>query len=360
MTADAPSIVLIGATGFTGRLVAEELHRLGAPFVIAGRDGNKLDALAADLGGTATARLVDVRDSDALRAILEPGDVVINCAGPFGQLGEPVVHACIEAGAHYTDITGEQGFMRRILARYGESALAAGVTVAPAMAFEYALSDCAAALAGAGMARPLRSVDVIYSWQRPATSRGTRRTMLRGLGQRGVILERGELSRRPHGAERRLVSISGGPRRAVLFTSGEVVTIPRHLDVETVRGWMVTGATTARLAPLISPMLPFLVSVSRPLLAVLVRRRPDPDPARREANRFTIRVELHGRTGVRSAVEIRGRDPYGITAEVVTAAARRILEPDAPRGVLAPAQLMTPRPFLAALSRRWLTLVENA
>ncbi len=361
MTTAASSIVLLGATGFTGRLVAEELGRAGGPYVIAGRDAGRVETLAAKLGGAATARVVDVRDGDAVRSLVGPGSVVINCAGPFAQLGETVVRACIEVGAHYTDTTGEQVFMRNVLARHDDDARAAGVTIAPAMAFEYALSDCAVALAAAGLARPLRSVDVIYAWQRPATSRGTRKTAIRMLGRRGVILDRGRLTRRPQGAERRLVTISSGrPLNAVSFNSGEVVTVPRHVEVETVRGWMVTGAGVARLAPFVAPALPFLATVSRPLLNVWVGRRPDPDPVEREASRFTIRSELHDRTGIRRAFEIRGRDPYGITAEVAVAAARRILGADAPRGVVAPAQLMAPRALLASLSRRWLTLVENA
>lgn len=361
MTTNAPAMVVIGATGYTGRLVATEIRRLDQPFVIAGRNDEKVARLAAELGELALPRVVDVRDPESLSAVLTPGAAVINCAGPFTDLGEPVVRACIDAGAHYLDTTGEQGFMRMVQTRHHQAALGAGVSVVPAMAFEYALGDCAVAVGGAGMALPLRTVDVIYAWRGAASSRGTRRTVLRMLGRRGIIMDRGEPRRTAQGAERRTVSLSSADlAQAVLFTSGEVVTVPAHLDADTIKGWMVMGSRTARIVPFLSFVLPLLVPLLRPVLEAIVTRRPDPEPAERGASWFTIRVELHGRTGVRRAVELRGRDPYRLTAAIAVAGALRALETNAPRGVLAPAQLVEPRPFLIGLGRHGLRLVENA
>lgn len=354
-------LILLGATGFTGRLTARELARQRQPFALAGRDEARLQALAGELDGHPPVRRVDVRDPATLADAIAPGDCLINCVGPFIDRGERVVRACIDAGAHYVDTTGEQRFIRNVQERYDDAAREAGVTVAPAMAFEFALGDCAAAMAARRMATPLRSIDVIYSWQGTASSRGTRRTALRILDRRGYILERGTFQRRPQGAKRReaLVS-SGGPHQALLFTSGEVVTVPRHVDVQSLHGWVVVDRRAARLAPLLSPLLPATVRLLRPLLAAIVTRRPDPDPDQRAASRFTIRVELHDRTGIRRAVELRGTDPYAITAAAVVAAARAAAAPEAPRGVLAPAQLVEPRSFLASLGPLGLRIVENA
>lgn len=358
---DSPAIVVLGATGYAGKLVAVELQRQGHAMVIAGRNDEKVARLAAELNGAAAPCVVDVRDPASLAAVLTPGVAVINCAGPFTELGDPVVRACIEAGAHYLDTTGEQGFIRSVQTRHHEAALAAGVSVVPAMAFEYALGDCAVAVAGAGMAVPLRSVDVIYAWRGPVTSRGTRRTSVRMAGRRGVVLERGALVRKAIGGERRTVSLSSGEMvHAILFPSGEVVTAPTHIDAESIKGWIVIGSRTARVAPVLAPLLPVLVPLLRPLIEAIVKRRPDPEEADRDASWFTIRVELHGRTGVRRAVELRGRDPYALTAAIAVAGAVRVLEAGAPRGVIAPARLVDPRTFLLSLAPYRLRLVENA
>jgi short subunit dehydrogenase-like uncharacterized protein len=356
-----PTIVVLGATGYTGQLVAAELRRLGHRFVIAGRSDEKVAQLAAEIGELASPCVVDVRDPASLAAAITPGSAVINCAGPFTDLGETVVTACIEAGAHYLDTTGEQGFIRLVQTRHSEAALAAGVSVVPAMAFEYALGDCAVAVASAGMAVPLRSVDIFYAWRGAVTSRGTRRTAVRMAGRRGVVLDQGEIRRTAMASARRTVSLSSGDlAHAVLFPSGEVVTVPTHIESGTIRGWMVLGSRAARLARVVAPVLPIVATVFRPLLEAIVTRRPDPEPEDRAATWFTIRAELHGRTGVRRAVELRGRDPYALTAIIAVAGALRVLESDAPRGVVAPARLVAPRPFLLDLARHGLRLVENA
>jgi short subunit dehydrogenase-like uncharacterized protein len=354
-------LVVLGATGFTGRLIAEELRRAGEAFTIAGRDPHRLDELAAGLDGLAEPRTVNVRDSRSLESGIHAGEVVINCVGPFSELGEPVVRACIAAGAHYLDITGEQPYMRAIADRHHEAASEAGVSVVPGMAFEYALGDCATALAAAGLARPLRSIDVIYAWRGAVSSRGTRRTVVRMLGRRGEIVERGRRRRFAQGARWREVVLSAGePARAVLFTSGEVITVPRHVQASSVRGWAVVGSGSARLIPVLSPLLPVIVTVLRPLIEFFATRRPDPDTAARLGSRFTIRVELRDRTGLRRAIELRGRDPYGLTAAIAVAGARAARVDGAPRGVVSPTQLVSPRPFLAGLGRLGLRVIENA
>ncbi len=359
MSRDTPTVVVIGATGYTGGLIARALSGGDTPFVVAGRDADRLKQLSADLEG-ATPQVVDVTDTASLQRLIRPGDAVINTAGPFTELGEPVVAACIDIGAHYLDTTGEQPFMHRVHQRFHDAAASAGVAVVNAMAFEYALGDCALAVGAAGLTTPLRSADVIYAWGGAASSRGTRRTVIGMLGQRAWTRRDGEFGRTALGAGRRTVQLASGKRlSAVGFPSGEVVTAPRYLEVEDVRGWLVMGAATARVIPLLAPALPFVVPVLRPILERLATRAADPTPEERHASRFTIRVELVGADGGERAVEVRGRDPYGITAIAAVAGARRAMQPDAPAGVLAPAQLVDPGPFLASLGDHGVHLIDD-
>ena len=359
-----PALVVLGATGYTGRLIAHELasdpEARSDGFVVAGRDPERLKRLAAELGGGATPRVADVTEPGSLRRLIRPGDAVINCAGPFEELGEPVVRACVEAGAHYVDTTGEQPFMRAMHAGYHDAAMAADVSVVNGMAFEYALGDCAVAITAASLPEPLRAVDVIYAWNGTASSTGTRRTSVGILGRRAWRLEDGHWRRGPLGARRRAVTLaSGRALHAITFGTGEVVTVPRHLEVETVRGWLVVGRVAARLAPFLAPALPVAVPLLRPVIEGLAARADDPTADDRAASRFTIRVELEGADGATRAAEVRGRDPYGITAAIAIAGARRARTPGAPRGVLAPAQLVEPGPFLDALASRGVALVPD-
>src|SRR5829696_7469981 len=96
-----PMIVLYGATGYTGRLVTQELRERGADYVLGGRNRQKLD----DMAGGAPVRVASVDDDASLRALLDGADVLINCAGPFSRTGEPVVGAAVDAGVPYLDST---------------------------------------------------------------------------------------------------------------------------------------------------------------------------------------------------------------------------------------------------------------
>ena len=351
MSRPAPAIVVIGATGYTGGLIARELAGSATPVVLAARDPDRLAAIAADVGADATCR-VDVTDPASLDALIRPGDAVINTAGPFTELGEPVVRACLRAGAHYLDTTGEQPFMRRIQERHHDAARTAGVSVVNAMAFEYALGDCAIALT-ADDAAPLRAVDVVYAWGGTASSIGTRRTALRMMGRRGLVRRAGRFHKqRPASHHRTVTLASGRTLHAVAFGAGEVVTAPRHVDVPDVRGWLVLGRRTARVAPLLAPALPVVMPLLRPVIEPLVTRKPDPTAAERAASAFTIRVEAQPEAGPPLALELQGTDPYGLTATAAIAGAHRAMQPDAPRGVLAPSQLVDARAFLDSLEPR--------
>jgi short subunit dehydrogenase-like uncharacterized protein len=358
MTRDSPAILLIGATGYTGRLIARELADDEAPFVLAARDPERLDELAAAINGGAV-RVVDVTDPGSLGPLIRRGDVVINTAGPFTELGEPVIEACIAAGAHYLDTSGEQTFMRAMHERHHDAARRAGVAMVNGMAFEFALGDCAIAVLADELGAPLRSVDVTYAWGAAASSIGTRRTSLRIIGHTAWFRRGGRYYSRPQGSGRRVVEMASGRRlHAIAFGSGEVVTAPRHLDVEDVRGWLVTGAAKARLARLLAPTLPVVVPLLRPFLDRLVALAPEPTHEERQDDRFTIRVEVEA-DGVGRALELQGRDPYGTTATVARHAARLALAGDVPAGVLAPAQLVDPLPFLESLADRGLRLVPD-
>ena len=179
------TVCVYGATGYTGRLVAGELQRRGADFVLAGRSAERLDALAAELGSGARTAAVSLDDPVALRELLEPCTAVIACAGPFIRHGEPVLAAAVETGTHYLDTTGEQPYIQMVFERYGEPAARAGAALVPAMGFDYVPGDMIAALTAAGMG-PLQEVVLAYSVRGFGASRGTMRFLPTGAGNSQV------------------------------------------------------------------------------------------------------------------------------------------------------------------------------
>jgi short subunit dehydrogenase-like uncharacterized protein len=145
----ALDVIVYGATGFTGRLVAFELcKRADIKVGLAGRNQNKLEALSKQLQPVAKCASMEVMtvavtDTLALEKMCRRGRVVIACAGPFSVSGMPVADACVAAGTHYVDITGEFPFVRSVVEKHHVAAENAKVFVVPCGGFDCVASDIA-------------------------------------------------------------------------------------------------------------------------------------------------------------------------------------------------------------------------
>lgn len=363
MAADAESpaglhqkgpIAVYGATGFTGGLIARELKRRGADFLIAGRDRTKLEALSAELGGVATAA-VSVEDGAGLRAMLEPCSVVAACAGPFTLHGEPLVAAAAETGTHYLDTTGEQGFMRMVFDRYGEKAAAKGAALISGMGFDYAPGDLIAALTAEGMG-PLEEIVVAYSVHGFAPTHGTALSGLEIMRGGDVVWRDGDWRPAPRSADggRWRFPEPIGEQRMLRYPAGEQITVPRHVETARVRTLLNGMVVPPRLMPLAAAVSPLLGTAMRtPLrgaMGALIRHLPAaPNEQGRKASRFTISCEARGDAGRRRGT-VRGSDVYGLTAVSLAHGALLCANPAYDRsGALAPAQAFDPASFLDAL-----------
>ena len=176
-------IVLFGATGYTGRLTAEALVARGERPVLAARGVDRLERLAEELGGLETAT-ADVAQPESVRALVEPGDVLVSTVGPFARFGTPALDAAIAARATYIDSTGEPPFIRRVFEQYGPQAGAAGCGLVTAFGYDFVPGNLAAALALRDAGGAAVRVDVGYFFTgdlRGAMSGGTRASLAGAL-----------------------------------------------------------------------------------------------------------------------------------------------------------------------------------
>ncbi|MFV2090970.1 MAG: saccharopine dehydrogenase NADP-binding domain-containing protein, partial [Pseudomonadales bacterium] len=117
-------VIVYGASGYTGRLVCEALRNYQLPFIAAGRNGQRIQESMALVPGIETAdyEVVEVaHEVHSLTELFSGARVVCNTVGPFLYFGETVVAACAEAGVHYTDTTGEIGFMELVRQRHSNA-----------------------------------------------------------------------------------------------------------------------------------------------------------------------------------------------------------------------------------------------
>ena len=141
--ADRPyDIVVYGATGYTGRLVAEYLaHHYqgkGPKWAMAGRSAAKLAEVRDLIGAPADTPLITANSDDpaSMKALAESTRVVVTTVGPYQLYGEPLLKACVEAGTDYADLCGEPAWMRQMVDQYHEAAKASGARIAFSSGFD--------------------------------------------------------------------------------------------------------------------------------------------------------------------------------------------------------------------------------
>jgi short subunit dehydrogenase-like uncharacterized protein len=197
------AVVVFGVSGIAGRSVAAYLAgraaETDASWAVAGRDAAKVERVLGEIGVSAPETIVaDAGDPDSLAAMASRARVVLDLVGPYTLYGTPVIEACVAAGTHYADLTGEMAFVRRTIDAFHERAAAAKLKVMQVSGFEALPPDLAVLLA-AETARErwgedLAEVDVEVSTQQPRgkiglsdmISGGTLQSSAEALGDEGA------------------------------------------------------------------------------------------------------------------------------------------------------------------------------
>jgi short subunit dehydrogenase-like uncharacterized protein len=352
-------VSVLGATGYTGGLIVHELKRRGVTVLAAGRNRQKLQRLAAELGDLETLE-AEVGDPASLDRLAGRSRVIINTAGPFIDYGEPVIRAAIANRAHYLDTTGEQPFMKAMLA-HDAWAQQQQVAVVSAQAFEIAVADCAAAVAAQGF-RDIAAVHITYVLPMHA-SQGTQRTMLRMLQSAGYAYVGGDWVAEAPAKRMQFVDFPApvGRVAAASFPSAEVITIPRHLRVREVRAFMSMPWLAARAFAVTAPVIRTVLRspVSRIATQLVGSGTGGPDEQTRSRDHFHVAIDVRGvrkGTAGHRRLLLRGRDPYGLTAVIAAYGATMMCQDDYDRcGVLAPAAAFAPQALLDHLRAFGLT-----
>ncbi len=337
-------IVVFGATGYTGRLVVAELVALGCRPVVAGRTAAQVEALAAGHG--LDAAVADATRPGSVRALLEPGDVLVTTVGPYSLYGQSALDAAVDARAHYLDIAGEAGFVRQVFGEAGPRAQAAGSALLPAFGFDFVPGNLAGALAARDAGPAARRLDVAYFFLGGTRfSSGTRATAAFTVQQQGHARRGGALVTRPFGAELRGFSDGVRRRPALLMGGTEPLTLPRVApqlaDVATYLGGFGALTRGVGLAARAAPSLLRLPVVGGGLRAgsrwALRRTGTGPDAAARARGGTLILAVASDAAGRELAsVRLDGGDPYGFTSRMVAVGAQWLAAGPPAAGALGP------------------------
>ncbi len=212
-------VLLYGATGYSGRLLAERMAAAELDLVLAGRDAAKLEPLAARL--RLPWRAVPLGDAAGLDGALADVAVVLHAAGPFLHTAAPMMDACLRTGTHYLDLAGEWPVFVEAMA-LSATAQAAGVTMMPGVGLTIAATDCLMAMAVA------RNPDTVklrlgISWPQ-VISRGTIESASRLMGPDALIRRAGALTPVPGGRMAHDFDFGEGLATGTVFSWADVVT----------------------------------------------------------------------------------------------------------------------------------------
>ncbi|MCY1205827.1 Saccharopine dehydrogenase NADP binding domain protein [compost metagenome] len=354
------SVVVYGASGYTGKLIAWHLAKAGIPFIAAGRDKSRLEAQMASIPelrkGDYECHAVD-NTVDAFAKLFDGRKIVYNVAGPFMQLGEPVVQAALKVGCHYLDTTGETDWMLKVRNEYGKQFADAGLLLAPAASYMWTAGNIAAELA---LETPgIDTLDILYLAD-TATSVASTKSFLRMCTKPQYYLEHNKLVQWPYATPYEVrVADSSRLYKALPWSGGGeplwYETDPRVRNCSTLvafRNQAMFGAIIEALQDFERKYrhlpAPEQETITNEIGGTLTQKEPDrEDPMK---CRGVITCFGRSNTGGVSVV-LRGNSPYLQTAAIAAEACRRILADQLlATGFSSPAKAFGARNLMSALS----------
>ncbi|HCT07619.1 trans-acting enoyl reductase family protein [Pseudomonas sp. P7548] len=300
------TLMIYGATGYTGRMAAQHAKQLGLNLVLAGRNAERLASLAAELG---TPYRVFTPDAAQLDGI----DVLLNFAGPFAQTAEALMRACIANGTDYLDITAEIN-VYRLAERLGAESQ---VMLLPGVGWDVVPTDCLAMHVASRVQRP-QSIKIALHVP-GAMSRGSAMSVSEILGAGVMARLDGQLVATP-GAQPQYLDFGDGPVLCAPLSFGDLVTAWHSSAIPNIAMFVhITGE-----------------AFPEGDLSLL----PDgPSQGQRDAHRARAVAEVTGIDGSVARSVIETINGYSYTPLAAVETARRVLDGERRPGFETPARL---------------------
>lgn len=329
-------IVLIGSYGYTGELIAQVCRKNHLSVLLSGRNAEKLEQQSATSGFP--YQVSDLTNHTSLVALLKRAQLVIHCAGPFQYTALQVFNACLEAGTHYLDITGEYPIFE-MLATKDSVAKSNNILVMPGVGFDVVPSDCLA-LHLKNRLPNATHLQLAFTMGKGGLSRGTSKTMVEGMGYGSCIRENGKL--RSIALGEKIQEIDFGPfkRKTLCIPWGDIATAWRSTsipNIEVYSGVSEAAIKSAKWSNYIGWVLRHRW-VKNFLLKQVDKRPAGPSDSRRSEGRSYLWGKVWNENGNTCISRLETINGYSLTAATAVLIAQKILNGPVQSGYFTPAQ----------------------
>lgn len=328
------NILIYGAYGYTGKLIVDLAEKKGYRPVIAGRNEEKIKALANQY--QLPYHCFDYDDQNAWDQALAGKKLLVNCAGPFSLTIEQILPACLRNKVHYTDITGEIEVFTYVQ-KHDQEAKEAGVIMLPGTGFDVVPTDCLAKYLYEKL--PTATHLEIAFDSTSGFSRGTALSLLNRFPRGGAYRENGVIKSEPMASVSRVIHYGGKDRLSAGIAWGDVFTAFYTTGIPNIR---VYNSMAEKLMKTIRIANKFTWLIGTGLVQKIGRRViknkiDGPEESKRESLRSYIWGKVTDAKGNEVEAELETPESYKLTATTVWMCVEWILEGQVKPGYNTPA-----------------------
>ncbi|MVT12403.1 saccharopine dehydrogenase family protein [Chitinophaga tropicalis] len=321
------TFLLYGANGYSGELIARFAHQYGLQPILAGRRKEAIEPLATRLN--LPYRIVDLFDSNALKAALQDVPLVVQAAGPYHITAQPMVEACLATNTHYIDLNGDTDVFDMLLA-LDSRAKASNIMILPGAGFDVVPTDCLALWLKNRMPDATH-LSMAFAILGSALSRGTTISTLHKLGMPGAVRKDGKLVPEPVGKRGMTLEFPGrkekifvmslpwGDVSTAYFTTG-IPNIVAYTSINKAAWYLLKAQSAFNWLLRTSFMRKLVAAISIP------KSSAGPDDAMRDKAISLVWGKATNAKGETLTAHMSCPEAYSLTTDAILTISKKILE----------------------------------
>jgi short subunit dehydrogenase-like uncharacterized protein len=331
-------ISVVGAYGYTGKLICDELNSFGFLYSIVGRNKLKLDELRKNLKIVSNSWYLDLQNEEDCDFLIANSDIIINCAGPFTEESIILLKKIAHSGKIYLDISGELGFIKNSRENYHQKAIENKSLIIHGCAFESLITDLFLQK-NYLKSENLKSIRTFYLFDNSKASPGTRITMK--LAKFRINLKIFEKKWTESNLEKDKFEVQFSDEsdilRAIVYPLPEIAFSYWSYQPETVESYLLMKPEEAMF---VFPRKADSNSILDTLNHLKVRKIKGPTIDERRIQKSKIIIQIIQKDGLEKVFLLESKDMYQTTAKAIVLTVNQLFkQPMQYFGVLNPAKL---------------------